>query len=379
MNVAVVGGKLQGVEVTYLAKCAGYTVGVLDRRQDAQAFGMADREHVIDILQESARTECILKKYDVVIPAIENLEVLDMVLAIGKKLDVPVLFDRDAYEISSSKQASNQLFHRLQLSMPGTYPDCSYPVILKPNDKSGSSGIQKCFSKEETESCLQSLPKNTVVQEYVAGRSFSLEVLGDGTQFVFSQMTEVVVDKAYDCKRIIAPAKLEENEKEQLLYMGKKLAEALKIKGIFDLEVICHRGTLKLLEIDARVPSQTPISVYHSCGFNMVEAMVQFALGKPVCKEIKIKQVVLYQQIVVTGKEIKVLGEHVMGQCKRLHRDRAFFGALDAITDYEPGKENFSAIVITAGNTQKEAYQHFTDCVNRIIKAVGKPLTLIEG
>lgn len=379
MNVAVVGGKLQGVEVTYLAKCAGYTVGVLDRRQDAQAFGMADREYVIDILQERVQTECILKKYDVVIPAIENLEVLDAVLAIGQKFGVPVLFDRNAYEISSSKRASNQLFHQLQLSMPGTYPDCSYPVIVKPNDKSGSSGVQKCFSKEETERCLQSLPKDTVVQEYVEGRSFSLEVLGDGTQFVFPQITEVVVDKAYDCKRIIAPAKLEENEKKQLLSMGKKLAETLKIKGIFDIEVICHRGTLKLLEIDARVPSQTPISVYHSCGFNMVEAMVQFALGKSVCKKIEERQVVMYQQIVVTGQEIKVLGEHVMGQCKRLHRDRAFFGALDAITDYEPGKETFSAIVITAGNTQKEAYHHFRSCIKGITETVGKPLALIEG
>lgn len=379
MRVAVIGGKLQGVEVTYLAKCAGYTVGVLDKRQDAQAFGMADEEHVIDILKENERTGEILRAYDVVIPAVENLDVLDVVLAIGKKLEVPVLFDRDAYEISSSKQASNQLFQRLQLPMPGTYPDCSYPVILKPNDQSGSSGVKMAFSKEEAEGYLKTLPENTVVQEYLEGRSFSLEVLGDGTQFRFPQITEVVVDAAYDCKRIIAPAKLEKEEAEQLFTIGRKLAEALKIKGIFDIEVICHNGTLKLLEIDARVPSQTPISVYHSCGFNMIEAMVQFVLGKPVGKEKKETQVVMYQQIVVSGQEIKVLGEHVMGACKRLHRDKGFFGALDAITDYEPGAEKFSAIVITAGNTQKEAYAQFEHCVKQISEAVGKSLTLLEG
>lgn len=379
MKVAVIGGKLQGVEVTYLAKCAGYTVGVLDKRQDAQAFGLSDKEYVIDVLKERERTEEILKEFDVVIPAMENLEVLDVVLAIGKKLEIPVLFDRYAYEISSSKQVSNQLFQRLQLPMPGTYPDCSYPVILKPNDQSGSIGVKMAFSKEEAERCLKTLPENTVVQEFLEGRSFSLEVLGDGKQFRFPQITEVVVDEAYDCKRIIAPAKIKKEEAEQLFSIGRKLAEALKIKGIFDIEVICHKGTLKLLEIDARVPSQTPISVYHSCGFNMIEAMIQFALGKPVCQEKEETQIVMYQQIVVSGQNIKVLGEHVMGDCKRLHREEGFFGALDAITDYEPGAENFLAIVITAGNTEKEAYAQFVKCIKQISHAVGKPLGLIEG
>lgn len=378
MKVAVIGGKLQGVEVTYLAKCAGYTVGVLDKRQNAQAFGLSDKEHVIDILKERERTEEILKEYDVVIPAMENSEVLDEVLAIGKKFGIPVLFDRDVYEISSSKQASNQLFQKLQLPMPGAYPDCSYPVILKPNDQSGSTGVKMAFSKEEAENCLKTLPENTVVQEYLEGRSFSLEVLGDGTQFRFPQITEVVVDEVYDCKRIIAPAKLKNEEAEQMFSIGRKLAEALKIKGIFDIEVICHKGTLKLLEIDARVPSQTPISVYHSCGFNMIEAMIQFALGKPVYKEKEQTQVVMYQQIVVSEQDVKVLGEHVMGNCKRLHQDKNFFGALDAITDYEPGAERFSAIVVTAGNTQEEAYEHFQNCVKQISHVVGKSLALIE-
>lgn len=191
--------------------------------------------------------------------------------------------------------------------------------------------------------------------------------------------TEVDVDEAYDCKRIIAPAKLKKEEAEQLFSIGRKLAEALKIKGIFDIEVICHKGTLKLLEVDARVPSQTPISVYHSCGFNMIEAMIQFAIGKPVCQEKKETQVVMYQQIVVSEQDIKVLGEHVMGTCKRLHREKNFFGALDAITDYEPGADNFSAIVVTAGNTQEEAYVRFENCVKQLADAVGKTLALIEG
>lgn len=379
MKLAVIGGKLQGVEVTYLAKCAGYIVGVFDKRENAQAFGMADEEVVIDLLKETVRAQTLLKEYDVIFPAMENEAVLEQVLKIGKNLQIPVVFDMEAYHISSSKQASNLLFHRLKLPMPQCYPSCDYPVILKPDDQSSSSGVIQCFTPEEVEKYRSILPENTVIQEYLEGRSFSLEVIGNGEQYLFPQITEVVVDQAYDCKRIIAPASLSDEEASQLYSIGNKLAHTLRIKGIFDIEVICHHGTLKILEIDARIPSQTPISVYHSCGINMIEALVNAVMGNSFSVKNKIRQVVMYQQIVVSEKKIQVLGEHVMADCGRLYHKKDFFGAMDAITDYEPYKKHFSAIVITTGSTEQEAYEQFLNCVRNIQNRMEEKVSFVEG
>lgn len=388
MRVVVIGGKLQGTEVTYLSKAAGYETVVLDSRENAQACGIADKSICVDILQEPERAKAEIAKAYVVIPAMEDEEVLEAVVAMGKETGVPVVFDLEAYAISSSKLKSNELFRNLGVSMPQPYPDCEYPVVIKPDDQSGSAGVRKAFSKEEAEAILKDMPANTVVQEYLEGRSFSLEVIGDGQNYIFPQITEVVVDKEYDCKRIVAPAKLSSEEITQLYDMGKVLAKGIGIRGIFDIEVISHNGKLKILEIDARMPSQTPISVYQSCGINMVELLARNATGESISHliedmhmaEIKEHTVCLYQQIVVTEESISVLGEHVMGQCGKLHIENDFFGAYQAITDYEPGKKIFCAIVIVKGKTQEEAYRSFLACIEKLKEQTRRnEAVLIEG
>jgi len=54
-----------------------------------------------------------------------------------------------------------------------------------------------------------------------------------------------------------------------------------------DLEVIDHKGELKILEIDARFPSQTPIVAYHGSGINYIEELYDlFTKGRFQAKQI---------------------------------------------------------------------------------------------
>lgn len=379
LQVLIIGGKLQGTEVTYLAKKAGYHTVVVDRRKQAPAFGLADEAVSLDVTTECEKMIALFLKADVVIPAVEKEEVLEKILEYGEIANVPVVFDKDAYHISSSKQLSNALFEKLLLPMPGKYPECSYPVIIKPDGLSGSTGVRKAFSKEEAEKILDGMEADAVVQEFLEGRSFSLEVISDGKQFYFPQITEVVIDKDYDCKRIIAPAQLSKDEEEQFYQIGTTLVKALKIKGIFDIEVICHNGILKLLEIDARFPSQTPISVYHSTGINMVAMLVELALGQRMDQIKKYEKVCYYQQIQVKADEIRVIGEHILEDCKELSIKKGFFGATEGITDYQEGSNSFKAILIVNGETKEEAYHKFLNCIEQIKKKLGRQVAFIEG
>lgn len=327
----------------------------------------------------------VFEQADVVLPAVENLLVLEKIAEYGKKTDTKVIFDKEIYDISCSKIKSNQIFKEEGLPMPESYPNCEYPVILKPDGQSGSSAVQKAESAEQVKQYLQRHSgERTVIQEYLTGRSYSLEVIGDGEKFYFPQITEVVVDAAYDCKRIIAPAQITQEEREQMLEIGGRLAKRLKIRGIFDIEVICSSGKLKLLEIDARLPSQTPISVYHSTGINMVELLVNLALGR---KDIAQKtaapsweRVCFYQQIQAEDKKITVLGEHIMGSCENLQIVTDFFGAQEAITDYQDGRQSWKAIVITVGKTHREAEERFMGVIQNIKQQMGcKDWNVIEG
>jgi len=367
IKILVIGAKLQGIEAIYLAKKAGYFVTVIDHNPQAPGVGLADHYVEADIFDSDRILPCFLKT-DFIIPVIEDPAVLDRIRDYSGKTGARVIFDWNAYEISVSKQRSNELFDSCGLALPQPYPQCGYPVILKPDGSSGSSQVCKAESRQELEQYLQHHKgEDIVIQEFLKGPSYSLEVLGDGEHFFFPQITEVVTDESYDCRRITAPAQLTPSEEEQMREIGQKLAAALKIKGIFDIEVINHNGVLKLLEIDARLPSQTPISVYHSTGMNMVEMLVRLAAGA--AAEIvtnKTRRVCIYQQVQVSEGKVRTVGEHVMGSSRNLRVIRDFFGAQEAITDYTAGSHVWKAIIVVTGKDVEEAEQKFMTFIQKV-------------
>ncbi|TYQ12756.1 UNVERIFIED_CONTAM: pyrrolysine biosynthesis protein PylC [Acetivibrio alkalicellulosi] len=378
IKVLITGGKLQGTEIAYLAKKAGYYSILLDKNPDIPAKGLVDRFIKEDVFNKEKILE-LFREVDVVIPGIENKKILETLLEYGEITKTKVIFDKNSYNISSSKQLSNKLFYELELPLPEKYPCCNYPVIIKPDHLSGSSNVHKAFSKEEVDFIAAQMDGEIVIQEYLEGNSFSLEVLGDGESFFYPQITEVVVDENYDCKRIIAPAQISPELKEQFYTIAEKLARVLKIKGIFDIEVINDNGTLKLLEIDARFPSQTPISVYKSTGINMVEILVELVLGTFTRIKKAINKVCYYQQIVVKDCSIKVMGEHVMEGCINLRVIEGFFGADEGITDFVEGCNSFTAIIIVTAHNHKKAYDKFLMCMDNIKNSIKKSVVFMEG
>lgn len=368
MKLLVIGCKLQGTEAIYLAKKAGFFVTAVDRSDKACGSRIADCFVQGDVNNSDLMLR-LFNEHDVVLPAVEDNQVCSVLLRYGKMTDTPVIFDERVYKISSSKKSSNELFKTLGLSVPRSYPECGFPVIIKPDNQSGSSGVKKVNSASETEQYLSKIEGSCVVQEYLEGRSFSLEVLSLNGEIRFPMITEVLMDDKYDCSRIVAPAELSADEEQQMYHIARILSDALNIQGIFDIEVISHHGTLKLLEIDARLPSQTPISVYHASGFNMVEWLVKRVLNLPIDSNTMPIKICWYQQIMVTPDKISVLGEHIIADAFPLHHEYNFFGADEALTDYTPECcGNFRAIIIVCGKTERDVRQKFLHMLKSIQK-----------
>ena len=156
-------------------------------------------------------------------------------------------------------------------------------MICKPDSLSGSRGVRRIETEEELERCGGC---SLVVQQYLDGPSYSLEVLGDGSDSVFPMITEVVTDAEYDCKRILAPAAVSDELADEFLGIAEKINSVIRIHGIFDIEVVLNGGRLYVLEIDARFHSQTPISIYHAAGINFVELLTGVAAGRSAAEEI---------------------------------------------------------------------------------------------
>ncbi len=373
MRVAIAGGNLQGLEAAYLARRAGWEIVVMDKEGAVPAAGLAHSFFRVNFLTDVAAWRKIIKECDFVIPALEDAVVLDLLQEITAQEGVPLAYDRASYRVSSCKQKSNQLFRSLELPLPEPWPACRFPVLIKPSGLSGSSGVTRVESASELNKLLSRLKQDThnrwIVEEFVEGHGYSLEILGCGEKFQTLQITEIHVDEAFDCKRVVAPAKLSEKQAEDLKQLTLKTARALNLTGIMDLEAINSKDGWKVLEIDARLPSQTPITVYHSTGINMLEPLYDiFARGiLPALKPAKRPKAVIYEQIRVSGETLEILGERVISKVGPLALVENFFGADVALTNYGRGAD-WVAIVIFYGDSMAELWSRHDDMLESIAK-----------
>jgi len=354
MKIAIIGAKLQGLEAAYLAGKAGWEATVMDRNPDAPATGLGN--HFIQThINAAKQLHSLLEPFDLVIPALENDTVLNMLRLYARENKQPVLFDFDAYALTASKVDSNRLFVDMRLPLPAPYPDCGFPVILKPNRASGSQDVHIIDNSDQLDSYLAAMTGEHVIQGFVEGPAYSLEILGTPGNYYPLQVTELEMDHVFDCKRVLAPSNLARSLVADLSEIALAIAEKIELKGLMDLEVIHDPGGLRILEIDARLPSQTPICVYTSTGTNMLVLLAGIFFGNqnaPQTVQAGERGVIL-EHIQVTPDTLTVAGEHIMSSAGPLHLETDFFGADEALTNQVAGRPNWVAtLIITAPNRE---------------------------
>jgi len=134
-----------------------------------------------------------------------------------------------------------------------------------------------------------------------------------------------------------------------------RVAEGLGLNGLMDVEVMVGGAEPKLLEIDARLPSQTPTAVYWSSGLNIVELLYRTVRdAAPPAVDRAPRRACVYQHVRASRGMLEVLGEHVMGGAGPLRLVPGFFGADEALTDYAPGRAGWAAtLIVTAGDVRE--------------------------
>ena len=375
MQLVILGGKLQGVEAAYLARKAGWKVVVIDRSPDPPASGLCDDFIRADI-QEPKDLVPHTAHADLIIPATENKKTLDCLRHYAATSNIPVLFDFDAFAVSSSKTASNRLFAQHRIPMPLSWPACGFPVVVKPNEGSGSHGVKVFNDSEHFDVHIARLLETHVVQQFLRGPLFSIEVIGRSGSYHALQTTDLEMDSSYDCMQVKAPTNLRLEHQKTFESLARTLAESLALTGLMDVEAILHDNTLKILEIDARLPSQTPTAVWASSGVNMLEILADCFLSpdgiqKPVAVY---RKGVVYEHICVQGTLLHIGGEHIMAKAGKLDLAADFFGADEALTNYHPHRRAWVATLIHIGTTRQSAWEKRNQVISGICRRFGLSL-----
>lgn len=351
-KIVIIGGKLQGIEACYLGMKAGIETILVDKNPDAPARHLCTRFVCEDLFDRSNQLLVDMKEADIVLPALENDAVLGWLDRDAKEQGYTLAFDWSAYQLSSSKIKSDVLFRKCGIPVPEYFPGGSYPYICKPDNDSGSHGVQRLDTQAQLQAALE---KNSdlVIQEFLEGPSYSIEIIGKPGMYRTYLVTRIHMDQSYDCNMVTAPCDLTSSQEETLRKMAFCIAEEIKLHGIMDLEVIDHNGTFKLLEIDARIPSQTPTAVLHSSGMNLLEELRDlFSTGYFLKNQERQGNYVAYEHYLFNKNIPHPLGERIMIKGNPLQHKPGFCGADDVITDHELGLDPWRGTFINGASTK---------------------------
>ena len=170
-------------------------------------------------------------------------------------------------------------------------PEMTYPLIVKPTDRSGSRAITKIYKKEDLKDAIlkaidNSFEKKAIVEEYIEGKEYSCEGITFNGKHRFLTITEKRTTGAPHFIETghIEPANLSEDMKKKVYSELEKALTALEItnSATHSEFKITPNGEIRVIEIGARMGGDCIGSdlVQISTGYDYIKMVIDVALGK---------------------------------------------------------------------------------------------------
>lgn len=169
--------------------------------------------------------------------------------------------------------------------------EMSFPVIVKPTDRSGSRGINKVLSTDGISEAIKeavdnSFQKKAIIEEYLEGNEYSCECISYKGKHHFLAVTKKYTTGSPHFIETghLEPALLPDGKEEKIKSQIFAALDALKIKyGASHSEFkMDEDGNIRIIEIGSRMGGDCIGSnlVNISTGYDFVRMVIETALGK---------------------------------------------------------------------------------------------------
>ena len=110
----------------------------------------------------------------------------------------------------------------------------------------------------------------------------------------------------------------------------------------------------------------TPAAIQAATDVNLLEELAYTALGRETGR-VRRNGSSVYRHVVMKDGVLRACGEKEFGHVRSPRLVKGFFGSDDAITDYEPGKAEWRATLITSDVSESEVDRRCADTISRIM------------
>lgn len=241
------------------------------------------------------------------------------------------------------------------------------PLMVKPVDREGSIGVTKVEREEElTKAILEALDKSfqdkVIIEEFICGNEYSVEMISFKGRHYFLTVTEKVTTGPPYFVEIAhhQPAQISNEVQNKIIDQVIKGVDALGLKnGATHSEVILtDEEEVFLVEIAGRTGGCFIGShmVYHSTGYDYLKGVIDIALGqfdeKSGFKKTKEKHSGVYYIIPPPGRITKV--ENCSGKYESIVKSEILLNTDDIVTGVVQGPANRGALFVYEGDQKLE-------------------------
>ena len=257
MTILILGGGALGAQAVLLAKAAGFRVILADKNATCPAKALADEFVNIDV------TKADLPEADLILPATESQAVLDILPA------EKTLFDLAAWNKTASRLEADEFLRSIDIPIPEYFPRGSEPYLVKPDRGSFGMGIWVTDDFCEVGGAVNA---GFVTQEELDGPVWSQVVVGKPGAYTACAPAKL----SFDGRRRTGAECLPAPESAALADSAEKIAEAIGLSGILEVEAIFHRGVWKVIDLNARLPMYTGEALLET-GINLLGELATLA------------------------------------------------------------------------------------------------------
>ena len=205
------------------------------------------------------------------VDAAEDRELFDEIL---QQTGIPRAAGGTVFTAEEAKEVANRL---------------GYPVLVRPSYVLGGQGMQIALSDAEIEEFMAIINRYTqehpvLVDKYLQGKELEVDAVCDGTDILIPGIMEHIERTGVhsgDSISVYPAPTVSEVVKEKITVYSAKLAKALHVKGLLNIQFIAIDDEVYIIEVNPR-SSRTVPYISKVTGIPIVDLATQVILGKSI-------------------------------------------------------------------------------------------------
>ena len=205
------------------------------------------------------------------VDAAEDRELFDKIL---EQTEIPRAAGGTVYTAEEAKAVANRL---------------GYPVLVRPSYVLGGQGMQIAISDEEIEEFMDIINRIAqdhpiLVDKYLMGKEIEVDAVCDGTDILIPGIMEHIERTGVhsgDSISVYPAFSITDTVKEKIGEYTRRLAKALHVKGLINIQFIAIGEEVYVIEVNPR-SSRTVAYISKVTGIPIVDLAAEVIMGKTI-------------------------------------------------------------------------------------------------